>query len=311
MNFMHRTQLYIISAFIPLTVASFTSCAPEHAGPDPLNYEDFVEEQDKYPAFSPDGAYIAYYHYNSRLPEPIDYPSGLYITDKDGSNRTLVLAGQHENPSWSPDGEWLVFSSTGVIQKCKIDGTDLTTFSGLEGQHSSFEDALFFLDWTSDGRYILFDRAANKEGESNLYSMESDFTNARALFGNIVVAGRDPELSPVDSKVAYMKASSEWPDWEIFVMDTTGSLNVRLTNNGADDRGPTWSPDGQQIAWSSNVTVYVMNVDGGDQKLLTYGQYPSWSVDNQIVFSYANADYTKEVLYVIQSDGSGKKQITY
>src|SRR5690606_25092568 len=165
------------------------------------------------------------------------------LLTKNGGNRTLVLAGQHENPSWSPDGQWLVFSSNGEIQKCRIDGTDLTTFSGLEGQHSSFEDALFFPDWTSDGRHILFDRASNKEGESNLYSMKSDFTNARPIFGNIVVAGRDPELSPVNSKIAYMKASSEWLNWEIFVMDTTGSFDVRLTNNAADDRGPTWSPD--------------------------------------------------------------------
>lgn len=308
---MRPIQFYIISSFILLTIVAFTSCAPEHGGPDPSNYEDFVEEQDKYPVFSPDGEHIAYYHYSSQLPEPIDYPSGLYIIDKNGSNRTLVLAGQHENPSWSPDGQWLVFSSHGVIQKCRIDGTDLTTFPGLEGQHSSFEDALFFPDWTSDGRYILFDRAANKEGESNLYSMKSDFTNARPIFGNIVVAGRDPELSPVNSKIAYMKASSEWLNWEIFVMDTTGSFDVRLTNNAADDRGPTWSPDGQQIAWSSDVTVYVMNADGTNQKLLTYGQYPSWSVNNEIVFSYANTDYTKEVLYVIQPDGSKKEQITY
>ena len=308
---MRPIQFYIISSFILLTIVAFTSCAPERGGPDPSNYEDFVEEQDKYPVFSPDGVHIAYYHYSSRLPEPVDYPSGLYIIDKNGGNRTLVLAGQHENPSWSPDGQWLVFSSNGEIQKCRIDGTDLTTFSGLEGQHSSFEDALFFPDWTSDGRHILFDRAANKEGESNLYSMKSDFTNARPILGNIVIAGMDPELSPVNSRIAYMKASSEWRDWEIFVMDTTGSFDMRLTNNGADDRGPTWSPDGQQIAWSSDVTVYVMNADGTNQKLLTYGQYPSWSVNNEIVFSYANTDYTKEVLYVIQPDGSKKEQITY
>jgi hypothetical protein len=90
---MRPIQFYIISSFILLTIVAFTSCAPERGGPDPSNYEDFVEEQDKYPVFSPDGVHIAYYHYSSRLPEPVDYPSGLYIIDKKWRQQDIGFGG--------------------------------------------------------------------------------------------------------------------------------------------------------------------------------------------------------------------------
>jgi hypothetical protein len=53
-----------------------------------------------------------------------------------------------------------------------------------------------------------------------------------------------------------------------------------------------------------------MNSDGSRQRFITYGVNPSWSVHDEIVFSHANSDYTKEVLYTIKPDGSARTQIT-
>ncbi|HEY3402670.1 MAG TPA: hypothetical protein VGK59_04730, partial [Ohtaekwangia sp.] len=172
---MHKSQYNILNnilSFILLAATlSFPSCAPEYGGPNPVNYEDFVEEQDKHPAFSPDGEYIAYYHYSSQLPEPVDYPSGLYIVDKNGNNRTLVLEGYHYNPAWSPDGEWLVFSSGGLIQKCKINGAEVTIFSGLNYLDNP---QFYFPDWSSNGSYIIFGKPFAPDG--GLYFTTSDFS---------------------------------------------------------------------------------------------------------------------------------------
>jgi Tol biopolymer transport system component len=98
---------------------------------------------------------------------------------------------------------------------------------------------------------------------------------------------------------------------EIFLTDTLGSAPIQLTNNKRDNRAPTWSPDGKRIAWSSNLRLCVMNADVSNQHQITYGHTPSWSIDDTIVFSHANSDYTKEVLYIISSDGTNKKQITF
>ena len=53
---------------------------------------------------------------------------------------------------------------------------------------------------------------------------------------------------------------------EIYVMNPDGSGQTRLTNNGAIDADPVWSPDGTKIAfWSERdgpAEIYVMNADG-------------------------------------------------
>jgi len=258
-----------------------------------------VEAREQHPKFSPEGERIAYYYYSSQLPEPVNYPSGLYIIDKDGNNRQLVLEGHHYNPAWSPDGEWLVFSTQGVIQKCKTNGDSLISIAG---------NGYFFPAFSPDGKNLIFDRMVSEQG--SLMIIDSNFIGLPQVFLPNITTGRDVEYSPDGSSFIYIKGSKEWPHWEIFRMNTTG-IDLRLTNNNADDLGPTWSPNGTQIAWSSNVQIHTMRADGSNQKFLAYGQYPSWSVHEKIVFSHSNADYSKEVLYTINPDGSDKKQITF
>ena len=76
---------------------------------------------------------------------------------------------------------------------------------------------------------------------------------------------------------------------EIYVMDADGTNQTQLTNNNDDDEHPTWSPDGQRIAFCltemETLEIYVMDADGKNQTQLTQQQRrrlePSWSPDGQ------------------------------
>ena len=86
--------------FISLYLFSCNTIEP----PPPPKYQSIDES----PAWSPDGKWIAYYHFNSN-PDDSLYPTGLYIIDTSGSNRRLIIAGRAYNPDWSPDGSLLAF----------------------------------------------------------------------------------------------------------------------------------------------------------------------------------------------------------
>lgn len=103
---------------------------------------------------------------------------------------------------------------------------------------------------------------------------------------------------------------------EIYVMGPDGSSQTNLTNNGADDFDPVWSPDGKAIAFVSNREsdlgggqfIYTMAADGsGVRQLSTLpdSKMPDWSPEgSQIAFNY------HDDIYVINTDGSGETNLT-
>ena len=59
-------------------------------------------------------------------------------------------------------------------------------------------------------------------------------------------------------------------------MDADGGNLRNLTNNPVYDSGPSWSPDGERIAFASSrnrnkhdTNIYVMDADGGNLQRLT------------------------------------------
>jgi eukaryotic-like serine/threonine-protein kinase len=82
--------------------------------------------------------------------------------------------------------------------------------------------------------------------------------------------------------------------------------SVRLTNDTASDTYPTWSPDGKQIAFTSNregqSAIFVMNADGSGVRRINNGLMVSeaafWQPDGRIRFGDG------QYIYTMKPDGS-------
>ena len=111
-------------------------------------------------------------------------------------------------------------------------------------------------------------------------------------------------------------------------MDADGSNLQNLTNNPRDDRNPSWSPYGTHIVFSArrkghfenkfSITheVYVMNVNGGNQRRLTDNRNndwdPVWSPDGKRIAFEADrkGNLEKFDIYVMDADGGNLQKLT-
>ena len=79
-----------------------------------------------------------------------------------------------------------------------------------------------------------------------------------------------PAWSPDGTKVAFTSQRDGVFDNEIYLMNADGSGQVRLTNSGPFVGGPTWSPDGRRIYYSSGEgagggSIWAMDADGSNK----------------------------------------------
>lgn len=142
------------------------------------------------------------------------------------------------------------------------------------------------------GRIVF---ASNRDGDFEIYSMQSDGTDLRQLTFN-TAADLNPDWSPNGQQIVF--ESQRDGQSELYVMNADGTGLTRLTAYADFDGFPTWSPDGNYIAFSSRrnggYRLYVFALATGQVQQLTnqpYSSYPVWSPDSsKIAFS---ADYNQ------------------
>ena len=103
-------------------------------------------------------------------------------------------------------------------------------------------------------------------------------------------------------------------NWEIYRMDTDGSLPINLSADPAWDRQPSWSPDGERIAFKSHRGVdwmlgdiYTVSIAGGEATAvnsgLSWSMQPRFSPDGTKI-SFTDNSWSLRVLDLKNGKGS-------
>lgn len=164
-------------------------------------------------------------------------------------------------PSWSPDGQQIVFSS--------------------------------FKEGTSIGP-ALWTMNADGKNQQLLYDTEPNNPDAPPLAGN------HARWSPDGTKVAFdlclncqIRTNND-----IYLFDVQTKEVIQLTEDTASDTYPIWSPDGSRIAFVSDrdyvdadtlrfrKDLYLVNIDDGTEQRVTetgFAREPKWGPQNNVI----------------------------
>jgi TolB protein len=186
------------------------------------------------PEISPDGKYISFKTWSPNTDKNV-----LWMMERNGENADKVSQVVGWDPTWSPDGKYILFASDmdGEIQlfRIRINGKELHRVSDLSGIRGRS-------DWSPDGQLIV--TYAGEAWQREVYIMNVDGSNARVLSpvgGN----SQGPSFSPDGNWVtftSYFDHPGDDHGCEIYIMRVDGTDLRRLTDNDYCDYQPRWGP---------------------------------------------------------------------
>ncbi len=243
-----------------------------------------------------------------------DENSEIYVMDSDGRNHTrlTINPARDYDPSWSPDGERIAFVSNrerGQEQIYVMD-SDGGNPMRLTNDSTHQEPA-----WSPVAEKIAYVR--NKGGRQ-IWIMDSDGGNQTQL--TEMGKNRHPAWSPDGEQIAFVSHRNGAAG--LFVMKENGSNPERLAPDMNITSNPTWSRDGQWIAYDESVGVwpsqiYVVETDGGGQPErltdnLPTKWSPAWSPDGDTIAFAAKEGWgdVPSTIDLMTSDGKHLKQLS-
>jgi dipeptidyl aminopeptidase/acylaminoacyl peptidase len=292
-----------------------------------LTIDDMTREHDAAePRVSPDGQWVAYSVSGADTAHDVSV-SAIYLTSWDGrTTRRLTWSKEGEHlPRWSPDGRALAFLSA-RDDAHDVDQLWILPRDGGEAQRiTTLPGGVLDVAWAPDGR-----RLAVIANDPDPDSTGEDTASAKSKTPKPIVITR----------FQFRADNIGWLDQRrarLYTVDLATRATTVLTTGPVDAALPSWSPDGQQIAYvakggddgdrTSNHQVYTIEpragaaphqvtmYDGNDNDPEWVPGPPAWSPDGKWI-AYVRGGPEKMLYYslghlaVVPAAGGPERIIT-
>jgi TolB protein len=230
------------------------------------------------PAWSPDGARVAYMQFAADGSKPIV----LQVVGT-GTRTVLPTTGGTQNitPAFSPDGGALMFARMSD-QGVSLYGANVRDLCCVERLTGGRFAENFSPAYSPDGRRVVF--VSTRAGGQQIYVMASDGTDQELLvpfdYGDTGNSNA-PDWSPDGATIAFHRDVGGAP--QIYTFDLSSRRPKQWTSSGRNE-DPSWAPDGRHLAFVSNRTgrrqVFVLDTETArTRQIMTPGtaRLPAWS----------------------------------
>ena len=197
------------------------------------------------------------------------------VTQARGKTREIDFTtseGTRTSVDLSPDGTWVVFDLLGHVYRVPVAGGTATVLTQNSGVALNFQPRI-----SPDGKTIAF--ITDRRGQYNLWVMDADGGNPRAVFTDGSITALEPAWMP-DGKYIVVRRGGRGGgeggagSGGLWMYSKDGGAGVQLvaTEAGAGGRGgsapswPTVSRDGKYLYYQVNETVADEEpISGGQQ----------------------------------------------
>lgn len=293
------------------------------------------------PRVSPDGKRVVYTVTEAvTTADKSEFLTQIWLGNIATKENTQLTFGDKSstNPRWSPDGNWIAFTST---RKDNKNNLYLLNINGGEAEPlTEVKTSVADFAWSPDGRSIAFrmtdakseDEEKNDKGRNDFRWVDENIKLARLYVLPVqknANGKREPrklteanhnvteyDWSTDGSRIVFSHTKSpvanDWPSADVSIVEVASGKVTVLANTPAAEMTPSFSPDGKSIAmlvsdnpprWAQSGVIQIFPAGGGAPKVIAAshdGQpgIAGWSADSKRIY-FGEVKGTSSQLYVV------------